>query len=141
MPAKRTGTIVMKPSGAYARVWVPLPDGTEERRWMNLGTKDRGTAKRKLARLIAKIAAGELVADAEASTASAETYKTFTTDRHDRRKAAGVVMARDEQNNRVRYIFPILGDTLLVRITDDDVRRVLEQARDHGLARETVNKI
>jgi len=141
MPAKRTGTIVMKPSGAYARVWVPLPDGTGERRWVNLGTKDKATAKRKLARMVASIAAGELPDDAEAKVSSAETYKSFTLDRHERRAAQGIVMARDEQNNRVRYIYPTIGDTLLTRITDDDVRSVLERATEHGLARETVHKI
>ena len=141
MSKKRTGTIVAKPSGFYAQVWVKLPDGSADRRWMNLQTKDRTTAKRKLAKLVAMIEAGELVADVEAKTASAETYRTFTADRHDRREAAGVVMARDEQNNRVRYILPVIGDRPLARITDDDVRHVLEQARDRGLARETVHKI
>jgi integrase len=70
-----------------------------------------------------------------------ETYRTFTKDRHERRLAAGVVMARDEQNNRERFIYPVLGDLALSRVTDDDVRLVLEQARDRGLARETVHKI
>ena len=55
---KRTGTIIAKPSGFYARVWVKLPDGTEKRRWMNLQTKDRTTAKRKLARLVGIACAG-----------------------------------------------------------------------------------
>ncbi len=141
MPQKRTGTIIAKPSGFFARVWVKVPDGSEERRWMNLQTKDRSTARRKLARLVAMIEAGELVADAEAKTASTETYRTFTKDRHDRRAAAGVVMARDEQNNRERFIYPVLGDLPLVRVTDDHVRQVLEEARDRGLARETVHKI
>jgi len=141
MSAKRTGTIVMKPSGAFARVWVKLHDGTEERRWMNLQTKDRATAARKLKRLVAMLEAGELVAEAEAKTASVETYRTFTKDRHERRAAAGIVMARDEQNNRERFIYPVLADVPLARITDDDVRHVLELARDRGLARETVHKI
>jgi hypothetical protein len=141
MPVKRAGTIIAKPSGFYARVRVRLPDGTEERRWMNLQTKDRSTAKRKLTRLVAMIEAGELVADVQAKTSTAETYRTFTKDRNDRRAAAGVVMARDEQNNRERYIYPVIGDKALARITDDDVRHVLEQAADRGLARETVHKI
>lgn len=141
MPIKRSGTIVMKPSGAFARVWVKLPDGTEERRWMNLQTKDRTTARRKLARLVAMIEAGELVADAAAKATAAETYKAFTLDRNAKRGAAGVVMADDEQNNRVRFIYPIIGDLALPRVTDDHVRQVLEGARDHGLAWETVRKI
>ncbi len=141
MAIKRTGTIIAKPSGFYARVWVKRPDGTDERRWMALNTKDRQTAKRKLARLVAMIEAGEYVADAQAKTEVAETYRSYTTDRHERRNAAGVVMARDEQNNRVRYIYRVIGDVQLTRITDDDVRRALEQARDDGLGHETVHKI
>jgi integrase len=141
MSAKRTGTIVMKPSGAFARVWVKLPDGTEERRWMNLQTKDRTTAKRKLARLVAMLEAGELVAEAQAKTHAPESYKTYTLDRNEKRTAAGVVMANDEQNNRVRFIYPVIGDMPLSRVTDDHVRQVLENARDHGLAWETVRKI
>jgi hypothetical protein len=131
----------MKPSGAYARVWVTLPSGEEKRVWLNLGTKDPGTAKRKLALKVAKIEAGEVIGEIERKTGNPETYKSFTLARHDRRAAAGVVMARDEQNNRVRYIYPAIGDTLLTRVTDDDVRRILERAAEHGLARETVHKI
>jgi hypothetical protein len=39
MPQKKAGTLVPKPNGFFARVWVTLPDCTEERRWMQLGTK------------------------------------------------------------------------------------------------------
>ena len=106
MAAKRTGTLVPKPSGFYARVWVRLADGSEERRWLNLQTKDRTTAKRKLARLVSMIEAGELVADAQAKTVAPETYRAFSLDRHQKRVAAGVVMASDEQNNRVRFDLP-----------------------------------
>ena len=141
MAIKRSGTIIAKPSGFYARVWLKVEGGPDERRWIDLKTKDRGTAKRKLARLIAKIEAGELVAEAQTAVAAPETYRSYTLDRHERRKAAGVSMARDEQNNRVRYIYPVLGELPLPRVTDDDVRHVLEQARDHGLGRETVHKI
>jgi len=141
MPAKRSGTIVMKPAGAFARVWVTLADGSEERRWVNLNTRDKTTAKRKLARLIEMIAAGELVAEAEAKTTAPETYRSYTTSRHERRVAAGVVMARDEQRNRLAYIYPVIGDVDVRRVTDDHVRQVLEEARDKGLARETVHKI
>jgi len=141
MSTKRTGTLVPKPSGFFARVWVRLPDGVEERRWINLQTKDRSTARRKLARLVAAIAAGELVADAQARTMNAETYRSFTLDRHERRQTAGISMARDEQNNRVRYIYRVIGDLPLVRVTDDHVRQVLEEARDRGRAYETIDKI
>ena len=72
MPRKRTGTIIAKPSGLFARLWVKLEDGTEERRWFNLETKDRAKAKRVLAKLVAEIEAGRLVADAREVIAAPE---------------------------------------------------------------------
>jgi hypothetical protein len=32
MPTKRTGTIIAKPSGFFARVWVKVPDKAGESR-------------------------------------------------------------------------------------------------------------
>jgi integrase len=141
MSAKRTGTLVPKPSGFFARVWVKLADGTEERRWMNLQTKDRTTARRKLTRLVSMLAAGELVAEAQAKALEQETYKAFTLDRHNKRKASGVVMADTEQSYRRDYIYPVIGDLYLRKVTDDHVRQVLEDARDKDLAWESVRKI
>ena len=108
---------------------------------MDLQTKDPTTAKRKLARLVAALASGELVAEAQAKATAAETYRSFTMDRHDKRVAAGVVMAPDEKNNREEHIYPIIGDLPLGRVTDDLVRHVLDEARDKGLGWETVRKI
>ncbi len=141
MPVKRSGTIVAKPSGFFARVWVKLPDGTDERRWMDLRTKDPTTARRKLARLVGELASGALVADAQAKATAGETYRSFTMDRHDKRVAAGVVMAPDEKNNREEHIYPTIGDLPLGCVTDDHIRHVLDEARDKGLGWETVRKI
>ena len=111
MSARRTGTIVMKPSGAFARVWVKLPDGTEERRWMNLQTKDRTTAKRKLARLVAALASGELVAEAQAKATAGDTYKTYTLDRNEKRKAPRASSWRATSRATASgYIYPLIGD-------------------------------
>ena len=141
MATERKGTLISKPSGFFARVWVTLPDGAEERRWINLQTKDRTTARRKLGRLVASLAAGELVAEAQAKTLLPETYRAFTLDRHAKRAAGGVVMAVDEQRNRESSIYPLIGDLPLSRITDDHIRQVLEEAQARGLAWETVKKI
>src|SRR5579883_386380 len=141
MSAKRTGTLVPKPSGFYARVWVKLPDGTDARRWVNLQTKDRTTAKRKLARLVAALESGELVDAAHEKATSAETYRTYTLDQHAARKAAGISMAPDEQNNREQHIYPVIGSTRLDAATDTDVRLVLKEAQAKGLSWETVRKI
>jgi integrase len=142
MARKKTGTIIMKPSGAFARVWVKLPDGTEERRFINLQTTDRTTAKRKLAKLVAMIEAGVVVAEAEAKALhSAETYRAYTEDRHKKRLASGIDQAPQEESSRERYVYATIGDLPLSRITDDHVRQILEAAAERGLGRESVHKV
>jgi integrase len=141
MAAKRSGTIISKPSGFFARVWVTLPEGKEERRWLNLQTTSRATAKRKLARMISMMEAGEFIAEAHAKSTTPESYREFTTALHEKRERAGIVMARDEKRNRENFIYPLIGDLPVARVTDDHVRQVLEEARDKGLAWESVRKI
>jgi hypothetical protein len=51
----RTGTIVIKPSGYFARVWVG-----QERKFISLKTKDRAEAEHKLAELAESIATGSV---------------------------------------------------------------------------------
>jgi integrase len=141
MPRPRSGNLVTKPAGFFARLRVNLPNGAATRRWLDLQTKDRATAQRKLARLVDMIEAGELIADAHAKAVAPETYRSYSQHRHEQREAAGVVMASDERNNRERYIYPVIGHLQLRRINEDHVRQVLERARDLGLSRETVRKI
>jgi integrase len=141
MAPRRTGTLVPKASGFFGRLRLTLPNGAEERRWINLQTKDRTTARRKLARMVALLETGELVAEAQVKATAPETYQAYSSDLHKRRLALGIVMADDEQNNRRKYIYPVLGHLPLTRVTDDHVRQVLEDARDQGLAWETVRKI
>jgi len=141
MATKRTGTIISKPSGFFARVWVTLANGSEERRWVNLDTTSRATAKRRLARMVTLIEAGELVAEAQAKVAAPESYEMYTMALHEKRKAAGIVMAPAEKNNRERYIYPVIGQVQVARVTDDHVREVLQRAVEHGCSWETVRKI
>ena len=41
--------------------------------------------------------------------AAPETYQAYSSDLHKRRLALGIVMAVDEQNNRRKDIYPVLG--------------------------------
>ena len=132
---KRTGTLVPKPSGFFARVWVG-----EEREWVELHTKSRATALRRLAKFIADVEAGKAIVEARATAAEAESYRAFTSALHETRRRH-VKMAPGEQAARERYIYPTIGELPLTRITDDHVREVLEGARNAGLGRETVHKI
>jgi hypothetical protein len=54
----RTGTLVERSAGWFARLTVDLPDGKSERRLINLETGDRTLAERKLAKLVASAAKG-----------------------------------------------------------------------------------
>ena len=69
MARKRTGNLVQKPSGWYARVWITR-EGVTRREFVCLETQDKTIAKRKLAKIVKMLAAGELVADQLPSTPS-----------------------------------------------------------------------
>ena len=107
---KRTGSLVPKPSGFFARVWEPQPNGPDKRTFVNLNTKDRATAKRRLTPLVEDIANGERVAVAVVKATEVETYRAYSLSLHERRLASGIKMAKDEQNNRVRHIHPVIGN-------------------------------
>jgi integrase len=138
MAIKRTGTIIAKPAGLFARVWVTSEDGKKERRWINLETKDRATAKRKLAKIIAMIDRGELVADAKAAVEAPELARDAFKEWVERRKTRGVAMAQSEEGYWKHHLEPTLGALALPEIRKVHVRRALEEARDKGLAKETV---
>src|SRR5688572_11281374 len=100
MPRARTGTLIYKrTTGWNARVWVDVKDETtaeirEERRWIPLGTHDRDLAKRKMAKVVAMLAAGEIVADEMPKEAARkETVREYAKNWLADRKAIGVVMA------------------------------------------------
>jgi integrase len=137
----RTGTLIAKPSGFFARVWVKLTDGTEARKFLPLGTKNRATAKRKLAKLVAEIAAGEHIEEAAAKVQGDETYRSYTLDRHEQRKAAGIGMARDEQWLRTTFAYPVIGDVAMRQVTDDQIREILERAREADMGYESVKHL
>jgi hypothetical protein len=50
MSRKRTGNLVQRSSGYFARLWVTR-DGVTRREFLNLETTDRALAKRKMAKL------------------------------------------------------------------------------------------
>ena len=58
MARQRKGALVWRKSGWNALVTLTI-DGEAVRKWCPLGTTDKQAAKRKLARLVAKLAQGE----------------------------------------------------------------------------------
>jgi len=109
MAPRRTGTLVPKASGFFGRLRLTLPNGAEERRWINLQTKDRTTARRKLTRMVALLEAGELVAEAQVKAAAPETYQAYSSDLHKRRLALGIVMAAGRRFESCRACLESLG--------------------------------
>jgi integrase len=148
MPRARTGNLVFKRSSGFnARIFVDVRDEStgevrSERRWIALETFDRDVAKRKLAKIVAGLAAGEIVADpVKREVKRAETFAEYSKDWVERRKTAGVVMARDEKKYLTKYVLPEIGPLPLDDIRPVHVRGVLYNALTQGRARETLRKI
>jgi integrase len=136
----RTGSLAFRrASGWSARIWVTV-DGVEERRWFPLQTFDKDLAKRKMAKLVTLLDAGELVADAKASTAKAETLRDFAEAWLKRREAAKVVMAPDERRHLESHVFKAFGDLPIAEFRPRDGDRVLAELVEQGYAKETLKK-
>lgn len=144
MPRARTGTLIYKrTTGWNARIWVVVRDDAgerDERRWVPLETHDKALAKRKLAKIVALLASGELVPEA----AKAEAARVVTVAEHAKswiaeRKLAGVVMATDEEHLLDAHVLPSIGAMASAEVRPGFVRSILETvARTHS--HETVKK-
>lgn len=144
MPRARTGTLIYKrTTGWNARVWVVVRDENgerDERRWVPLETHDKDLAKKKLAKIVGMLASGELVADA----AKAEAVRIETVAEHAKtwiagRKAAGVVMATDEEHILTAHVLREIGAMGLDTVRPAFIRSILiAVAKTHS--HETVKK-
>jgi len=139
MPRQRTGTLVFKrASGFNARIWVEVRDelgGTrQERKWVPLGTYDRDLAKRKLRKIVAGLASGEIVADGARAEARRElTVVEYGRDWTEGRKAARVVMATDEETILTKRIYPVIGGMRLREVRPAFIAQILEElAKTHS---------
>lgn len=146
MPRARTGQLVYRrTSGFNARIWVDVKDETtgeirEERRWVPLGTHDRDLAKRKLAKISALNATGAIVGDATAKAKEVETVRETKEAFITRRKAAGVVMAPDEERWLNNYALARIGDLTIAQVRTRDIKQILDEAA-LTLSKESVRKL
>ena len=124
MGRERTGTLVAKPSGFYARLWVAV-DGVQERRWVPLNTTDRATARRKMAKLVRLIGEGAIVAEAKREATKAETVTDFARVWVEGRERDGVVMASDEKRNLERHVLPEIGHMQLAEVRPSHITSAL----------------
>jgi integrase len=134
MPRKRTGTLVPKPSGYFARMWITR-DGVERREFVNLETKDKALAKRKMAKIQRMLDAGELIAEAKASVGECESVADFAEAWLTKRKARGVLSEPEERGYLKRYILPHLPYPLDA-VRPIHVREVLDAAIATGRLRQ-----
>jgi hypothetical protein len=111
-------------------------DQHEERRWIPLETHDRDLAKRKMAKIVAMLERGELVADAAPAEAKrAPTVTEAIRDYCERRKTAGVAMASSELGYAEHHIIPQIGPMLVTDVKKVHIKSTLRVANEKGKAK------
>jgi len=133
MPRARTGSLVLKPSGYFARMWITR-EGVERREFVNLETTDKALAKRKMAKIQKMLDAGEIFAEAKTIAAECESVADFAEAWLVKRKARGVASEPEERGYLKRYILPHLPYPLDV-VRPVHVRGVLDAAIATGKLR------
>ena len=121
----------------------------EERRRVPLETHDKELARRKMKKVVAMLASGELVADAakaeaeaeaEAEAAKEETFEVYARAQIGRRRTE-VRSAGNDLGFLERRVFPHVGPMTLKEIKPVNVRSVLHAFIEHGHRRRTVVKV
>ncbi len=143
MPRARTGTLV--PPGAdgiwRARVTKAHADGTKTRPLYSLGTSDKSLARRKLARLVALVEAGDDVLDAVESVGAPARVTDYADAWLKKRETQGLVSACDERMYFDRYVRESIGRLPVCDVRPSHVRGILDDAAAKGLKRATVAHI
>ncbi len=128
MPRQRTGTLV--PPGVdgiwKARVTQQAEHGSTTRPLYSLGTTDKALAKRKLAKLVAALEAGEDIGVAAEMANAAQSMKEYAEAWIQKREMRGVVSAADERRNLTCHVLPTLGRLQLCDIRSAHIRAVLD---------------
>ncbi len=133
MARKRTGQLIRRKSGWYARVLVRV-DGVPTRKCFELGTKYRAVAQLKLARLIANLKDEELsLGDATQQAAAAETVDEVASVFFEGRVAQGLRSAKTEARWYELYWRDAIGKIPLSEVRSHDIRSVLKECADGNL--------
>ena len=125
--SRRTGSLQQKAGNWYAVLTVDGPDGKPARKWQNLRTHHKSTAKRLLARLL-KSPESEI----EQAVERQETYAELADRVATKRRDAGVADTRSEELRERIDILPAIGPIAVNEITPDDIEAIFEAARDRG---------
>lgn len=147
MGRPRTGTWEIRNGTIHTRITVGV--GKDARRELyDLGTADENLAKQRLAHLLKQTAKKPAAAapsreELKREVLKAETFEAFSVRFVEKRKAQGIVSARDEENNLRRYVWPFIGDKQLVEggIRSSHIEAMLDAAVAAGRGQETLRKI
>lgn len=126
-------------------VWhVRLSKGSgkkRERPWYSLGTANEREADRRIERLLAQRAAGIDPARAAAALPPGVTVEAFAAGWNEKRKAQGIVSARDDEQRLRDYALPVLGEKLLADVRPADIEAVLDRVVLAKRSKETVGHV
>lgn len=139
MPRQRTGTLVLRKGVWHARIMVGKGKGAK-REWFDLGTSDKTIAGRKLARMVADLEGGRPL-DLGAPGVKSERVDDYAEALFKAREARGVVMVRDERMYFRTRIQEKIGKLYLCDVKPAHVAKLLDDAIEAGLKRETIKAI
>ena len=143
MARKRTGQLIERTSGWYARVWTTV-DGERVRVMRALGTKNKVVARRKLEKLLAvDDASTEDVRRPETFREAAErVYGARIAEYYARRPDVPDSKGpRDELAQLRRYAYPILQSMPVTEIQSTDINAVLDHVKEQGKTRATAQHL
>jgi integrase len=124
---KRTGSLQFRSGSWYAVTTSRNAEGKPVRKWTNLHTGHKSTAKRLMARLL-DAPAEQLPAVLERP----ETYEELADRVAKRRRESGVEDTRSEELRERIDILPTLGVMAIRDITPDDVESIYDSAKERG---------
>jgi integrase len=144
MARARTGQLIKRASGWYARVWTTV-DGEHVRVMRALGTQSRPAAKAKLNRMLAAEGGADVLDPKRAETfreAAQRVYDARIAEYYARRPDVPASKGpRDELAQLDRYAFELIGDLAAGAVKPTDVNAVLDHAKAQGRARASVQHL
>ena len=144
MPRAATGTVVWVPAGpgeeqGHYKARITLEDGS--RPWVHFDpgqksptaeakARDKAVAATKRARKMGAVAVGKGKVATEAVSGSSETVAEYAVRWIAERKARGLTSVREDEARLTMHVLPVLGGFLIVDVSHDDIRRLVQVLDD-----------
>lgn len=119
----------------YARLNVEV-DGVVIRKAFNLQTQSKAVARKKVAQLEQQATTNDPVASKDIS--DTESVRQACARVVESAKKEGMKTWKSLEGNLELHVIPIVGDMDVTKVAARDIRFVLEEARDKGLAKQTL---